>query len=293
MELAPKQANAVNACILFFVYLFSLQKGHFTKPLLTSTVLEAVAEFILVCWSSLWRHHFPRMSTNWCVQSIFYIFHICRCVSKQRIDICRHDCDAEEHAHHREKKKSPQAPVGTEQSMTNLPRAHACSGVCVCKCWGIAGDGVGGARRVYTVSGDTCQNHQIHSSDKHSHLDDYSMLQMTAILFVLIRTKLCLSVSHCASLPSFCYQKDPQANCFFHLLSHITPQQSLRTSFFSVLQPVYFEKLPFLTFALLLHGFLTKFAVSKKPFLLCVTSQTQSLLSEQNLEWFGRRWAHR
>lgn len=121
---------------------------------------------------------------------------------------------------------------------------------------------MGGARRVYTVSGDTCQNHQI---DKHSHLDDDSMLQMTAILFDLIRRKkLCLSVSHCASLPSFYNQKNPQANCFFHLLSHITPQQILRTSFFSVLQPVYFEKHPFLTFALLLHGFLTKFSVSKK-----------------------------
>lgn len=216
----------------YFLFIYLVCKGHFTKPLLTSTVLEAVAKFILVCWSSLWRHHFPRMSTNWCVQSILHIFHICRCGSKQRIDIYPHDWDAEEHAHHREK-TSPYKRQSAQNKAWRTYLVRMCVGVCVCGCWGIAGDGVGGARRVYTVFGDTCQNHQIHSSDKlASHFNDYSMLQMTAILFDLIRKKLCLSVSHCASLPSFYNQKNPQANCFFHLLSHITPQQILRTLFF-------------------------------------------------------------
>lgn len=131
MELAPKQANAVNACILFFVYLFSLQKGHFTKPLLTSTVLEAVAKFILVCWSSLWRHHFPRMSTNWCVQSILHIFHICRCGSKQRIDIYPHDWDAEEHAHHREK-TSPYKRQSAQNKAWRTYLVRMRVRVCVC-----------------------------------------------------------------------------------------------------------------------------------------------------------------
>lgn len=112
--------------------------------------------------------------------------------------------------------RKKKVPASASRHRTKHDKLTSCACVfgCVCECWGIAGDGVGGARRVYTVPGDTCQNHQIHSSDKHSHLDDDSMLQMTAILFDLIRKKLCLSVSHCASLPSFLLSKKSSSKLF-------------------------------------------------------------------------------